>query len=140
MRARRSGGRRRGAAAVEMAVILPVFLVMVLGLIEASRLGMAAQLLSGAAREGCRVASLPGNDSTAVTSQITSTLSGSGISPTVTITCADGSTLSSTAPAGGTAIKVTLSVPYSQIAWFAPVQYFGSMTVTASATMSSERP
>jgi Flp pilus assembly protein TadG len=112
-----------------MAVILPVFLVMVLGLIEASRLGMAAQLLSGAAREGCRVASLPGNDSTAVTSQITSTLAGSGISPTVTITCADGSTLSSTAPAGGTAIKVTLSVPYSQIAWF-----------TASATMSSERP
>jgi Flp pilus assembly protein TadG len=124
-----------------MAIILPVFLMMVLGLIEASRLGMAAQVISGAAREGCRVASLPGNDSTAVQSAVTSALAGSGISATPTISCSDGtSSVSSTTPAGGTAITVRISVPYSQIAWFAPVQYFGNMTVVASVTMSSERP
>ena len=141
MRVRRPERRRGGAAAVEMAVILPLFLILALGLIEASRLGMAAQLISAAAREGCRVASLAGNDQTAVQSGINTSLAGSGISASYSISCADGTTtVTSTTPAGGTAITVTVSVPYSQIAWFTPIQYFGGVTVTASATMSSERP
>lgn len=141
MRVRRPERRRGGAAAVEMAVILPLFLMMALGLIEASRLGMAAQLVSAAAREGCRVASLPGNDAAAVQSRVAAALAGSGIAATPSISCADGTTtVTSTTPAGGTAITVTLSVPYSQIAWFTPIQYFGGVTVSASATMSSERP
>lgn len=124
-----------------MAVILPVFLVLVLGLIEASRLGMAAQLVTAAAREGCRVATLSGNDETAVKSRITTVLTGSGISPSYAISCGDGTTtVTSAAPSGGTAITVKVSVPYSQIAWFTPITYFGNLTVSASATMSSERP
>jgi len=37
--------RRGGAAAVEMAIVLPLFVALVMGTIEASRLGMVAQLL-----------------------------------------------------------------------------------------------
>jgi Flp pilus assembly protein TadG len=125
-----------------MAVILPVFLMMVLGLIEASRLGMAAQLISAAAREGCRVATLASaTNNDFVTKAVQDALAGSGISATPTISCGDGtSSVSATAPAGGTTITVTVSVPYSQIAWFAPVEYFQGVTVKASVTMSSERP
>jgi len=80
--------KRRGAAAVEMAFIAPAFLTLVLGIIESSRLGMVAQLLTTAAREGCRVAVLNGMTQTDVQNRINAVLSGSGISVgTVTPTC-----------------------------------------------------
>jgi Flp pilus assembly protein TadG len=136
MRRRRPEGRRRGTAAVEMALVLPLFLALVLGMIEMARLGMVAQLITDAAREGCRVAVLPGSDPTAVTARITSVLAGSGIGPTVVIT----PLISATNPPGGAQIQVQVSVPYSAVAWFSPIQYLGSTTVQASVTMSSERP
>jgi Flp pilus assembly protein TadG len=121
---------------VEVALIMPVFLAMILGLIESSRLGMAAQLIATATREGCRVAVLPGMLLADVQTRVTSVLSGSGIPTTITVT----PDLTTSTPSGGTAITVSMSVPYSQIAWFSNGPYFQSTTLTASATMSSERP
>ena len=43
---------RRGTSAVEMALVAPVFLTLVVGIIEASRVGMVCQMLTTAAREG----------------------------------------------------------------------------------------
>jgi hypothetical protein len=115
--------------------------MLALGLIEAARLGMVAQMVTAAAREACRVASIAGNDATAVSNRVTSVLAGSGISPSYSISCGDGTTtVTATAPSGGTAITVKVSVPYSQVAWFTPISYFNGVTVSASATMSSERP
>ena len=90
MRPRRES-RRRGASAVEMAFIAPVFLTLVLGIIESSRLGMVSQLLTTAAREGCRVAVINGMTQTDVQNRIDSVLNGSGVSVgTVTPTCPSG--------------------------------------------------
>jgi hypothetical protein len=44
-----------------------------------------------------------------------------------------------TAP-GGTAITVSMSVTYSQVSWLQLSAFFGNPTISASATMSSERP
>ena len=52
----------RGVAAVEMALLLPVFLTVLLGTLEATRLGTATQQLTNAAREACRVAVLPSQE------------------------------------------------------------------------------
>ena len=41
---------------VEMAVCFPIFMLMLLGIIEFGRALMVSQLLTAAAREGCRVA------------------------------------------------------------------------------------
>src|SRR2546428_792145 len=60
MRLRKRHAERRASAMVELAFVLPLFLFFVLGIIEASRMGMAEQLLVTAAREGCRVAVIPG--------------------------------------------------------------------------------
>jgi Flp pilus assembly protein TadG len=136
MRVRRREDRRLGAAAVEMAMISPVFLALVLGMIETSRLGMASQLITTAAREGCRVAILPGKVEADVQTRINVVLAGSGI-PVGTITPTPSNWDTSS---GGTAITVTISVPYRQVAWFSPSLYLTSATITASATMSSERP
>jgi Flp pilus assembly protein TadG len=130
---------RRGISAVEMALVLPVFISLILGLIEAARLGMVCQELTTAAREGCRVAVLNGMVQSDVQSRINTVLSGSGISVgTVTPTCPSPYSWDS-APAG-TAITVSLSVPYSQVSWLPTPYFFKNVTITASATMSSERP
>lgn len=122
-----------------MAMVTPIFVMMFMALLEASRLGMAAQLLTTAAREGARVAVLPGATTNAVQARINSVLSGSGISVhDVTPTCPSGYTWN-TAP-GGTAITVSLSVPYRNITWLGTPYFLSAATVSASATLSSENP
>lgn len=127
---------RSGAAAVEMAIILPLFLTLVLGTIEASRMGMVSQLLHVAAREGCRTAVLPGQTEAAVLGRIESALAGTGITPRVTISSPNGSWLSVEAPAP---ITVQLSVPFKDVSWLGDPFAFKETTVVASATMSSEK-
>jgi Flp pilus assembly protein TadG len=48
----------RGAAAVEMALVMPLLLAMIIGIIDFSRIFNAELQLSQAAREGARLASL----------------------------------------------------------------------------------
>ena len=52
------GDRRRGAALVEFAVVLPVLLTIVFGIIEFGHIFMIRQTCQHAAREGCRIAVL----------------------------------------------------------------------------------
>src|SRR3954447_22828837 len=114
MRLRHTPRERAGTSAVEMAFVAPIFITLVLGQIEASRLGMVSQLLTTAAREGCRVAVVPGHTQADVQDRVNSVLSGSGIPiGTVTPTCP--SPYAWTSAPQGTAITVSLSVPYSRV-------------------------
>jgi Flp pilus assembly protein TadG len=122
-----------------MAMVAPVFVALVMGQIETSRLGMVAQLLTTAAREGCRVAVIDGSTQDAVQNRIAAVLNGSGIQVgTVTPTCPSPYTWNS-APMG-TPITVSLSVPYSQVCWTGTPFFLTTATVSASATLSSENP
>jgi Flp pilus assembly protein TadG len=137
MRNRQGGTRRErsGAAAVEMAAVLPLIIALVFGQIESARLGMVSQLLNTAAREGCRVAVINGHTASDVKTRVNSVLSGSGISfSSVTPSPSNWDTA-----AGGTAITVTLSVPYSQVSWLPAPRFLKNVTVKASATFNSER-
>ena len=58
--ARRSQRVRPGAAAVEFALVAPLLVMLVLGMIEFGRMMMVEQILTNAAREGARKAVLPG--------------------------------------------------------------------------------
>ena len=131
--------RRSGASAVEFALVAPLFVALTMGQLESSRLGMVAQLLTTAAREGCRVAVIPGNTQSDVQARIDAVLSGLGISVgTVTPTCPSPYTWS-TAPQG-TPITVSLSVPYSQVSWLGTPFFLSNAVVSSAATMSSENP
>jgi len=57
---------------VETAVVLPVFFMVVLGIIEFGRAFMVAQLLNNAAREGTRVAIMAGSTNTEVDTAVRS--------------------------------------------------------------------
>ena len=67
-RSKTGGGRRRGRTLVEMAFVLSICLMFLLGLFDFSRVIMIRQLVTNAAREGCRYAVV--NTSTATTGQI----------------------------------------------------------------------
>ena len=79
MRFRHRRGER-GAAAVEFALVLPVLLLLVLGLIEFSRLYNIQISLSNAAREGARSMAIHNSQPTAKTAAISAAPS---ISPSV---------------------------------------------------------
>jgi Flp pilus assembly protein TadG len=53
---RKQSSKRRGAAAVEMAFVFPLFMLLVLGIVEFGRYMMVGQLLTNASREGARMA------------------------------------------------------------------------------------
>jgi len=55
---RRDDHRQRGAAIVEFAVVLPLLLTILFGIIEFGYVFMVRQTLQHAAREGCRLAIL----------------------------------------------------------------------------------
>jgi Flp pilus assembly protein TadG len=140
MRPAKRKKNRCGAAVVEMAIVMPLFVCMIFAAIESARLGMVSQLITTAAREGCRVAVLDGNTNTQVNNEITAVFNTMGVTGyTTTITPADCTTRHASDTPDNT-ITVTLSVPYSQLSWLPSPYYFKTATISASATMSSERP
>jgi Flp pilus assembly protein TadG len=139
MRVRRKANRSKGVSAVEMALVAPFIVALMMGQIESARLGMVSQLLSTAAREGCRVAVIPGHTQDDVQSRVNSILSGSGISVgTVKPTC-DSPYTWTTAPKG-TGITLALSVRYRDVTWLGTPYFLSDAIVSASVTMSSENP
>lgn len=69
----------QGAAVVEFAVVLPILLTFLFGIIEVGRIMMVNHTLNNAARDGARIASLPGADNNAVLTAINNQLSGAGL-------------------------------------------------------------
>ena len=72
--------RRRGAAVVEMAVVLPILLTILFGIIEFGWAFMIYQSITNAAREGCRVAVLQGASDADIQTRVGSYMSLVGIS------------------------------------------------------------
>jgi Flp pilus assembly protein TadG len=63
----RQAGTRRGTTVVEAALVLPVFLLFVLGLIELGHAQMVKNVLRSACRQAARVGSTEGNTTAEVT-------------------------------------------------------------------------
>jgi Flp pilus assembly protein TadG len=59
---------RKGVAAVEFAIVLPLFVIMFLGMVELGRGLMVQQVITNAAREGARFAA---SDSKVTSQQVT---------------------------------------------------------------------
>ena len=135
MRARhsRSAFQRKGAATVEFAVVIPILLVFILGIIEIGRLVMVAQVNTNAAREAARYASQGGANSSTIDTYTRNYLSAAGVTGatgsavTVTIESQSGTTWASTTdPAtlpSGTPIRVTVSANFNQQSWL-PSRFF----------------
>ncbi len=129
---------RRGAAAVEFAVLAPVFFLLVFGMIEFGRMIMVQQIITNAAREGARMAVLDGattGGSDGVVTRVVEYLQGAGIegaSITVSPDPPDSA-------GWGEPVTVAVRVPFSQVTWLpTPMFVGGDMELSSGATMRRE--
>lgn len=126
----RESCRRRATAVVEFAVVLPLLLTILFGIIEFGYVLLVRQSMQTAAREGCRVAVLQSSTDPAITSRIQSVLQPTGVS-TYQVTLAH-------ATAANPVETVTVSVAYNDISLVGG--FFGAINynLTGSCTMQKE--
>jgi len=117
---------------VEFAVVAPVFLILITGIIELGRAIVVQQLLTNASREGARIGGYDTtNSASTVTTAVNSYLSNVGISgATTTITP---STLSSAKD--GDSVSVKVSIPFSSVSYLPSPVYMGTTTLQATTVM-----
>lgn len=125
---------RRGAAVVEFAIVAPVLLLLVLGMIEYGRLVMVQQVITNATREGARQAVLDGATTASVTTVVNDFLAGSRVSgAVVAVTPNPPSTA-----AFGDPVTVSVQVPFSQVSWLPTPMFLGNTTLSATTVMRRE--
>lgn len=138
--------KRRGAATVELALVLPLLLALLGGTLEVSRLLEARTLLASAAREGGRQAAAGQLDEEGVRQVVRDYLKNAGLPITkATITVAN-----QTQPSRGVrnaeqldAIRVTASLPFEDLRFTSLRIVTGASTrIEAGATWFSlkDRP
>ncbi|MCA9265314.1 MAG: pilus assembly protein [Planctomycetales bacterium] len=134
-RLRRKKSERRGAAAVEFAIVAPIMFLLVMGMFELGRAMSIQQVLTNAAREGAREAILIGSTEDSVSEVVTNYTEAASI----------------TLPEGQPAISPSLdtieagdTVTVSVRADFSPLSIFGGnwlgdrYTLSASSSMRKE--
>ena len=127
---------RRAAAAVEFAVVAPVFFLLIFGMIEYGRMVMVQQVITNASREGARLAVLDGATFDEIEDQVEEYLTSASIDPTnaVVEVLPD----PPTGAAFGEPITVTVSIPFSEVSWLPSPMYLGGKTLTANTVMRRE--
>jgi Flp pilus assembly protein TadG len=126
--------RERGAAAVEFALVLPVFLAFIFGILEGGRLMEAQQAVTAAARAGAREAALSGSttastNAAALGALTAAAISTVGVSPVITP-----SNPATAAP--DASVSVTVTVSYSSVSWLG--LYFQGVHLKATSTLRKE--
>ena len=127
--------RRIGAAVVEFAVVAPIFLLFVFGMIEYGRMVMVQQILTNASREGARVAVLEGSTRSDVVDWVVDYCASSRI----TITDGDVSIPQDPETANdGDPVTVTVGVEFRDVSWLPSPLYLGATQLSATSVMRKE--
>lgn len=99
--------KERGSAMVEFALVLPIFIVLVFGIIQFGLALNRVQAYQAAAREGARVGSLENSSNGDISSAVDGALIGFGVAPSVNVSPA----LCAGRP--GAPITVQVTAPYT---------------------------
>lgn len=124
---------------VELAVVSPVFFVLIFGLVEFSRVMMVRDALSDAARAGCRKAAIitttnSGQAEDVVRDYLSAFIASANDQSACRVTISPGD-LSNIAQ--GTEITATVEVNCSDVSWV-PLGYMENEVLRAQATMKRE--
>jgi Flp pilus assembly protein TadG len=127
--------QRGGTACVEFAVVLPILLTFVLGVLEIGRYVEVYQVINAAAREGARQASTGQMTNAQVINVVTGCIKAAGLPTTqLTVTVSDltnpGTDVSQATILDN--LQVTVSIPYSNVRWI--TTYFFTNAATNIST------
>ncbi len=130
-------GGQAGAAIVEMAFVLPLFLLMSFGIFEFARAWLTLNTMNHATREAARVAATTAPltaNSSAVVTKANGILTNAGLT---------GASVTNTAPAGNPPeVTVITSLNYRYMTGFGPIfgfSFTGIIPLASQATMRYER-
>ena len=137
---------RRAATVVEFAVVSPILFFLVLSILEYGGQLMVMELLTDAARRGCRQAILEGTTTQQIKDTAVNYLSGFGISgdsAQVIINDGNGSVVEAQNVAAYTELSVVVTVPTSSVSWLpSGVQVYipglGDLNIGASGTLQGQ--
>ena len=137
----RASGRRRGAAAVELAFVAPLLGMLVIGMFELSRGMMAKETLCNAARKGCRMGILRQFGNSEIIRHCTNIMRDNGYDSskfnppslgtvTISVTDPNGNTLSDALDAPpGSKISVQVTIPVTSVLWTTSFIYLTDSTL-----------
>ena len=141
---------RRGVAALEAAVVMPMMLILVLGTIEMGTALRASTIMQSSVREAGRLANMNWTDMVSagdtpnakVERDLRNYVTASGLPGsdlTIAITYAEGGNAGQTFDLADEdnelqKVKISLSLPYSSISLF-PTRYMGGKNVSASLVL-----
>jgi len=133
---RRLSGER-GSQIIEASLVLPLLLLVVLGILDFGLLFWRFETVTNAAREGARVAILPGYSTTDVQNRVQQFLTDAGLTdtPTTTVVAPVGVDVG-----GGTCITMTgttVSYPHSYFLVGAITGYFSGPSLTSTALVAT---
>lgn len=125
---------RRGASAVEFALVAPIFFLVVLGIIEFGRLAMVQQIITNAAREGARIGVLDKSTTAKVRSKVDDYLNSAKIKGASVQVSPD-----PPSSAGyGESISVQVSIDFGDVSLLPAPFFIGNQTLSAESVMRRE--
>jgi Flp pilus assembly protein TadG len=126
----------RGAELIEFAVVMPILLLLIAGIIDFGMMFRTYEAVTNAAREGARVGVLPGYADVDVQNRVDLYLAASGLTGTHT-TAVQNVTVATTAGTF-TARAVTLTYPYQFVVLPGFGPSFGTINLNAQSVMRTE--
>lgn len=125
---------QRGVAAVELALVLPLIVLLLGGAIELGRAVMVAHTLQEAAQAGCRVYSVEGTTQSDALAIINTAMSQAGLTnPTVTFLPSSKAAVDVPMEP----VKVTVTLSYANVAWL-PVLFLSGSTLKGCSVMPAD--
>jgi Flp pilus assembly protein TadG len=136
--------RRPGIAAIELAVLLPVVLLLVIGLWEIGRMVEVQQLLTNAAREGGRQASTGVKTVSQIKDVVVRYLKHNGIASVTAdnvkvVNLTDASRPDPTAAEQLDQFRITVTIPFGSVRWALLDQITTIQSLTGAADWYSMR-
>lgn len=125
--------KRRGVAAVEFAIVAPVFFLLIIGIVEIGRAMMVQQVLINASRVGARRAITLSSTEQAVIDVVEEYAAGVGVDG-VTV----GVSPNPATAAAGASITVDVEIGYNQVSWLPAPWFMGGKQLTATSVMRKE--
>jgi Flp pilus assembly protein TadG len=139
MSRRRRSPKDRGAAAVEMAIVLPLLLLLLFGIIDLGRLLYTQVELSSGAREGARIAAINHPSAAGLPADVTTRVRASvSLDPSSPVTAS----INSLCPAAPVATDLATVTASTTFHWITPIGAIGGMfgggSVGADMTVSGK--
>jgi len=121
--------QQKGQSLVEFALLLPMLVVILFGAVEFGRLWMTMNVLTGAAREGARVAAVTAPNAALVQTAVNNVLAGANL---------NGATVTVAGPNAANSVTVTVRINYTVLTGTIVPGISGTLQLTRTASMRWE--